>query len=103
MLTIITILYNSHRVLTSCLGPLIDSNACLEVIIDNASTDGSAEELQRRFPNTTVEALKPVKRWKYRAQAEGAKAFLQGEPALLPNGVPQKHPKPDNKELHEPL
>ncbi len=57
MLTIITISYNSDNVLKQCLAPLIDSNEFPVVIVDNASTDGSAERLQDRFPTAELIAL----------------------------------------------
>lgn len=57
MLTIVTISYNSGEVLQKCLAPLIDSGAYPVIIIDNASTDGSAEALRHRFPGARVKAL----------------------------------------------
>lgn len=57
MLTIITISYNSQHMLTRCLGPLIDSGVYPVLIIDNASTDHSAEALISRFPDAPVKAL----------------------------------------------
>ena len=57
MLTIITISYNSQKVLTQCLGPLIESGSYPTIIIDNASTDRSAELLQTRFPEIQLKAL----------------------------------------------
>jgi len=40
----------------------------------------------------TLFALDPEKRFKYSAQAKGAKAFLQGEKAFLLDGTPQASP-----------
>ncbi|MBN2161999.1 MAG: glycosyltransferase family 2 protein [Pontiellaceae bacterium] len=57
MLTIITISYNSSQILSHCLGPLIDSKAYPFIIIDNASTDGSATTLLNRFPQATIISL----------------------------------------------
>jgi GT2 family glycosyltransferase len=54
MLTIVTISYNSGEVLQKCLAPLIDSGAYPVIIIDNASTDGSAAALKERFPHAQV-------------------------------------------------
>lgn len=57
MLTIITISYNSHGILTRCLDSLINSNTFPVIIIDNASTDGSAEKLKKDYPQAEVVAL----------------------------------------------
>jgi N-acetylglucosaminyl-diphospho-decaprenol L-rhamnosyltransferase len=54
MLTIFTISYNSAEVLSKCLGPLIDADVYRVIIIDNASTDGSAGKLTARFPSADV-------------------------------------------------
>lgn len=57
MLTIIIVSYNSQKVMTKCLGSLIDSKVYPVIVVDNASTDGSAEALRNRFPDAMVKAL----------------------------------------------
>lgn len=57
MLTILVVSYNSAQVLTDCLGPLIDSTIYPVIIVDNASTDGSAKALSSRFTNASIKAL----------------------------------------------
>lgn len=57
MLTIIIISYNSSTVICQCLSGAIETNRYKVIIIDNASTDSSADELKERFPEVEVIAL----------------------------------------------
>ncbi|WP_336368414.1 glycosyltransferase family 2 protein [Marinobacter sp. C2H3] len=50
--------YNSYDVIVRCLGRLIDTSAFSFLIVDNCSTDGSAQKLRERFPNATVLSMK---------------------------------------------
>ena len=57
-LTFITISFNSGAVIERCHGSMfstLNDNAC--VIVDNSSSDGSAERLRRRFPECAVIGL----------------------------------------------
>jgi len=53
-LTIAIVSYNSYAVITTCLDDLIRSSGSKITIIDNASTDGSAEKLIDTYPNAQV-------------------------------------------------
>lgn len=53
-LTIAIISYNSHHVIGTCLGELIDSRAFPVVIVDNASADGSGQRLKEKYPHVQV-------------------------------------------------
>lgn len=57
-LTLIIISYNSSRVITQCLSELLLSNSFDVIIVDNASTDHSADTLKSRFPDCQVISLK---------------------------------------------
>lgn len=57
MLSIIIISYNSAMVLIRHLEKLIDTGRYPVIIVDNASSDGSAETLRNRFSTATVTAL----------------------------------------------
>jgi len=57
-LTIITISYNSQKILSQCLAPLIESGKYPVIIIDNASPDDSESALKNRFPQAKTIALK---------------------------------------------
>tara|TARA_B110001469_G_scaffold66867_1_gene63850 strand:- start:4476 stop:5309 length:834 start_codon:yes stop_codon:yes gene_type:complete len=57
-LTIITVSYNSQKILTQCLAPLIESGKYPVIIIDNASPDDSESVLKHRFPRAKTIALK---------------------------------------------
>lgn len=52
--TIAIVSYNSFQAIMSCLSELIDSGSFPVIIIDNASSDNSAEMLEQRFPNATL-------------------------------------------------
>ena len=58
LLSIIIVSYNSQKILTQCLAPLIESGEYPIIIIDNASPDGSADTLKSRFPRAKTIALK---------------------------------------------
>jgi N-acetylglucosaminyl-diphospho-decaprenol L-rhamnosyltransferase len=55
--SLIIVSYNSNKMITQCLAPVIDSGIFPVTIVDNASTDGSARALEDRFPNARIEAL----------------------------------------------
>lgn len=55
--TIVIVSYNSFSVIERCLGGLIDSNRYPVVVVDNASPDGSAAKISKRFPNAHVVSL----------------------------------------------
>lgn len=55
--TLIVISYNSHQTISSCLGKLLHYMKLPCIIIDNASTDGSAAKLETQFPNCEVIAM----------------------------------------------
>lgn len=57
LLTVITISYNSQNILTERLGPLIRSAIFPVIIIDNASTDNSADILKKRFKKSNIKKL----------------------------------------------
>ena len=57
-ITLVIVSYNSFMAIDRCLATLVDSGQIPIVIIDNASTDGSAETLAHRFHNCDVVALK---------------------------------------------
>lgn len=50
--TITVVCYNSSGVIDNCLRPLLGAAAI--VIVDNASTDGSADRLSETFPGITI-------------------------------------------------
>lgn len=53
-LTVAIISYNSFNTIEACLSELIDSNRFPVTIVDNASTDGSADKLKKRYPNANI-------------------------------------------------
>lgn len=53
-LTIAIVSYNSFSAIASCLSELIDSNKYPIIIVDNASTDNSADLLKQRFPKAEI-------------------------------------------------
>ncbi|MFA7172427.1 MAG: glycosyltransferase family 2 protein [Kiritimatiellia bacterium] len=56
-LTIIIVSYNSQEVINRCLSPLLNDQAFRFIIVDNASTDNSAERLRLRFPHADILTL----------------------------------------------
>lgn len=56
-LTVIIISYNSSKTLIKCQKKLLQSGKYPITVIDNASTDGSAEKLRETFPDVEVIAL----------------------------------------------
>lgn len=50
--TVVAVAYNSADVIETGLGALASARAI--VVVDNASTDGSADKIAQRFPNATV-------------------------------------------------
>jgi len=57
LLTVVIVSYNSSAVIDECLKPLLDDDRCRAIIVDNASTDGSASILQDTFRHAQVIAL----------------------------------------------
>ncbi|WP_273003958.1 glycosyltransferase family 2 protein [uncultured Marinobacter sp.] len=55
--TIVIVSYNSFSVIENCLGPLIDAGVCPVIVVDNASQDGTAKRVSRRFPNASLIVL----------------------------------------------
>lgn len=55
--TIAIVCYNSYDAINNCMSDLIDSQAYPVIIVDNASTDGSAEKLKTRYPH--VQLIEP--------------------------------------------
>ncbi|HEX5164554.1 MAG TPA: glycosyltransferase, partial [Thermomicrobiales bacterium] len=56
-LTVVVVSYNTRDLLERCLVTVRDQIACLRaeiVVVDNASSDGSAEMVTQRFPGVTV-------------------------------------------------
>ncbi|MES2908731.1 MAG: glycosyltransferase family 2 protein [Pseudomonadota bacterium] len=54
MLTIIVVSFNSASMLIECQGELLASGRFPVIVIDNASTDGSADILATRFPQISI-------------------------------------------------
>jgi len=54
MITLITVSYNSKEAITTCQAPVLDHKNFHSIIVDNASSDGSADVLQTRFPRSDV-------------------------------------------------
>jgi len=54
MLTIIVVSFNSASMLIECQGGLLTSGRFPVIVVDNASTDGSADMLAERFPQISV-------------------------------------------------
>ena len=54
MLTIIVVSFNSASMLIECQGGLLASGRFPVIVVDNASTDGSADMLAERFPQISV-------------------------------------------------
>lgn len=54
MLTIIFISFNSHLIISNCLEKLTNDPAFRIIVVDNHSTDGSAEQIRARFPTVEV-------------------------------------------------
>lgn len=52
--TIAIVSYNSFQAISACLSELIDSRSFPVIIIDNASSDDTAERLEQRFPDSTL-------------------------------------------------
>ena len=50
--SVIVICYNSSAIIADCLAPLKDAAAI--IVVDNASTDGSAERIAADFPGVTL-------------------------------------------------
>jgi GT2 family glycosyltransferase len=57
MLTLLLISYNSHGTISQCLAPLLQSGGFPSLIIDNASTDQSADSLTKELPNSKITVL----------------------------------------------
>lgn len=58
MISIVIVSYNSAAIITQCMDELLSSGKYHIIVIDNNSSDGSADVLQRRYPNIDVIALK---------------------------------------------
>jgi len=54
LLTLIIVSYNSANTLVECMDELLQSAQFRTIIVDNNSTDGSAETLQSRYPKAEV-------------------------------------------------
>lgn len=52
--TIIIVSYNSFETLQRCLGNWLYSPSCKTIVVDNASTDGSAEKISHHYPAVTL-------------------------------------------------
>ena len=56
-ITIVIISYNSSAILQQCMDSLLDSGQFRIIIVDNNSSDNSAEILRTRYPKTEIIAL----------------------------------------------
>ena len=55
--TIVIVSFNSEAVIADCLSPLLNDERCRAIIVDNGSSDHSAERLRKNFPAAEVIAL----------------------------------------------
>lgn len=56
--SVLVVSYNTRRLLDECLASILAETRCAHeiVVVDNASTDGSASMVRRRYPGVTVVA-----------------------------------------------
>lgn len=55
LLSIVVISYNTREMTLACLASVYEQTECaFEVVVDNASTDGSAEAIRQAFPQITL-------------------------------------------------
>ncbi|WP_082521220.1 glycosyltransferase family 2 protein [Rhodococcus sp. Leaf278] len=54
LLSVIVVTYNSKAVVSSCIDPLQNETAIEIIVVDNASTDGTADFVRERYPAAKV-------------------------------------------------
>jgi len=86
ILSIIIVSYNTKELLIKCLSSIYDQTRVVEfeiIMVDNNSKDGSAKEVQARFPNVRV-IVNEINKGFAAANNQGLK-IMRGKYALLLN------------------